>query len=267
MPRRRRRRNPLAYPDVGDVCPRYAYSRWGAPIPEDRDRTRKRGRFLVVARDRYGREVRGRHVGATAPVRPSAGALLRRPKSLCDRGMLFDVDGARVAARRSKIGSLNRAKQALDLGWRLAPEYVPEIIAEADRALDRMDVIAADEARQSSLPYPVRAGSTPCAPSAEWTPRRVVEALATWAEGEGYESATEGDFLHYAARAIPKSARAKLTPRLRTVEDIPRVMVEAERVCLEVWRQWYARHLEGRKRAMGRTARELRTMYPKKAKR
>ena len=243
----------LRIPELGEACPAWGaqgFDAWGAPLPPSDDRSRSIGLRKVFDRQR-GREASGVVLGSGTPARPTAGDLLRRGPSLCERSVLLRDDRGRVVAvGNTRVRELNRRSRPTDPGLSLNALAARQVVNEARAALALGDVFAADAARGGTLPYPHRAGSSPC--SGARRPAAVLGDLRAWREGEAFDGWSRSDALRRAR---------ELGPGVKRLADAERVGLDVERQCVEVWARWVDRAELGRKGARARDAAEIRKSY------
>lgn len=260
-----RRVTPLRLPDLGEACPVWrdmGYLDWETPLTADLERSRSVGETVVWKRDaRTGKVSRGVVVGSAAPAKPSAGDLLRRGESLCARGVIVERDDGRgsVVVQSQRLRELRRTPRPMEPGLRLPWWEAESVVVDARAALELGDVAASDSVRAGTLPYPHRAGSSPC--SGEDRPARVLEDLATWRNGDGFDGWSAEDVLVRAGRMT----RGRV--ELESLEDIERVALQVEADCVNLWDDWVERGKMGQRAQIAAKRREVREAYATARKR
>lgn len=250
---------PLRIPDLSEACPAWGekgFRDWASPLPAGMERSRSIGVEKVYERIR-GREARGVVLGTGTPAVPSAGDLLRRGKSLCERSVIVSTPlRGVVAVQASRVRELNRTARPMEPGATLPVLVARSAVAEAFAALELGDVEASDLARYSTLPYPHRAGSSPC--SGERRPAAVLADLRAWRDGDAHDGWTKRDAL--------KRARA-LGPEVKSLGDVERVALAVERRCVQAWADWVDRAELGPRRQVQEQRRAVREAYKSTRKR
>lgn len=246
-------RGPLIrIPELAEACPQWAESAdgWGMELPEGATRLRTLGQRRVFERVK-GRSKSGIVVGVGAPAVPTVGDLLRRAKSLCERSILVrDDEGVRHAVQNSRVRELNRTPRPTDEGLRISALEARQVVANARNYLAVGDVLSSDYERGGTLPYPHRAGSSPC--SGTRRPAAVLRDLEAWREGEAHDSWTAEDAL----------ARAReMDPAVADLDDVVARAKAIEERCLDVWARWVDKAERSRKQAIRDDAAALRTSY------
>lgn len=244
---------PLRVPELAEACPSWAaagFDTWAAPLPRGLERSRSLGLERVYERSR-GRELSGVVVGSGTPAVPSAGDLLRRGPSLCERSVIVRTPlGAEVAVQGSRVRELNRTRRPMEPGMVLPILAARAAASEARAALERGDVQGSDDARGGTLPYPHRAGSSPCSGSRR--PAAVLADLRDWREGEGHDNWTRRDAL--------RRARV-LGSEVRTLDDVERVALRVEERCVRAWESWVERGLLGAREQVREKRAAVRAAY------
>ena len=260
-----RRVTPLRLPDLGEACPVWrdlGYVDWETPLTPDLERSRSLGESVVFDRDkRTGKVSRGTVVGSASPAKPSAGDLLRRGESLCARGVVIERDDGRgaVVVQSTRLRELRRTPRPMEPGLRLPWWEAESVVVDARAALELGDVAASDYVRAGTLPYPHRAGSSVC--SGEDRPARVLEDLATWRNGDGFDGWTAEDVLARAGRM------AKGRVELESVDDIERAALLVEADCVNAWDDWVERGKMGRRAQVAEKRKQVRDAYATARKR
>lgn len=254
-------RFPRTVPSLADACEAYPPPlRYGSPLPEDVSRTRNVGK--VVRLGPGANAPTGRIVGSTAPVRPTLAQAARRSPSMCERGYLVETDGGvRVAVNARQVRELNRTPreglcpfhQALDVA------SLGAVMSEVD-AQRKAGTIRHPRDLVSDLPYPHRAGSSPCCEASEVTPEKVLVLLEGWRTGEAGDEMSAGDVVAYARRAVPRSVSAKANRGIASVADIERAMVAVRDHCWSQWTAWAKRQAEARGAKFRRVKAEARAV-------
>jgi hypothetical protein len=270
-------------PPLHRVCKAWpAPWEWGQPLSDGMERLRSLGVARLVVRPggkstvtvfqagnpttrtlRGGVEgVRGVVLGSTAPPLPSAGEVLRGGPSLCARGVALRLDdGRRVVLGATRLREVNRTPRALDPGLTVPAFVAAEMAREARAALDVGDVAGSDRARGETLPFPHRAGSSPC--SGSMRPATLLEDLRQWREGDGFESASEGEMFARLVSVIPKAQRAAV-PSLAAAAA---ALGEVERGCVRTWEDWAERNAQRQGELFAAQRRAVREMYAAPSKR
>lgn len=255
---------PLRVPPLPRACPRWGeagFLEWGTRLPPDVERSRSLGVSKVI--DRFkGREVRGVVVGTTTPARPSAGDLLRRGESLCERGVAVrtDAGGYRVI-QASRLRELNRTPRPMDPGLKVPALEALNVARRARELLEAGEVEASDDTRGGTLPYPHRAGGSSC--SGANRPAEVLRASRDFFEGDG---SPEGEraLLERTRRMVPASMRREV--QVNAFADIYPAAVAVEGFCVNAWAEWAQKALNRRAEIQAQR-RAVREAYapPKKA--
>lgn len=250
---------PLRIPELSEACPAWGekgFRDWASPLPAGMERSRSVGVEKVYERIR-GREARGVVLGTGTPAVPSAGDLLRRGKSLCERSVIVSTPlRGVVAVQASRVRELNRTPRPMDPGLSLPPLVARSAVADAFAALELGDVAASDAARGGTLPYPHRAGSSPC--SGARRPAAVLEDLRAWRDGDAHDGWSKRDAL--------KRARA-LGSEVKSLADVERVALAVERRCVQAWAEWVERAELGPRRQVQEQRRKVREAYASTRKR
>ena len=256
---------PLRIPPLPRVCPRWGeagYVEWAQRLAPELERSRSIGAERVI--DRKGsRVVRGVVVGSTTPARPSAGDLLRRGESLCERGVAVRTEaGGHRVLQAARLRELNRTPRPLDPGVTVPALVAKGIAQRARELLEAGEVEASDEVRGGSLPYPHRAGGSSC--SGPNRPAEVLRASRDFYEGDG-SVAGERALLARVRRMVPASMRGEV--QVNAFGDIYPAAVAVEGFCVRAWADWAEKALNRRAEIQSQR-RAVREAYapPKKVK-
>ena len=258
---------PVAIPPLSKVCPAWPEPwQWEQPLPSEMERSRSIGARKVVER-RGGREVFGVVIGSGAPAVPTVGDLLRRAQSLCERSVRFEVKGAEglrvVALQQQRVRELNRKSRGpLEPGLRLNASMAAQVATDARRALRKGNLFASDFARGGTLPFPHRAGSSPC--SGPVRPATVARDLQAWRDGEEFESATDADMVARVRALIPRTMAREV--KVSSVRDARAALLAVEGHCVEQWEAWAARAARSRREAVKVDRQAITASYGRKGR-
>lgn len=232
---------PLRVPPLARACPRWGeagFVEWATRLPHALERSRSLGAEKVIDRD----GARGVVLGSTTPARPSAGDLLRRGESLCERGVALrtEAGGYRVL-QAQRLRELNRTARPLDPGVTVPAAAAQDIARRARELLAAGEVEASDAERGGTLPYPHRRGGSVC--SGPDRPAEVLRAARDFYEGDG---SPEGEraLLARARRMVPASMRRDV--QVKTVADIRPAAERIEGFCIHAWAAWAEKALNRR---------------------
>lgn len=256
---------PLRIPPLAVACPRWGdagFVEWAARLPPELERSRSLGVERVIDK-RGGKVSRGVVVGSTTPARPSAGDLLRRGESLCERGVAVrtSAGGYRVL-QAARLRELNRTPRPLDPGVTVPALVAKGIAQRARELLEAGEVEASDEMRGGSLPYPHRAGGSSCSGSNR--PAEVLRASRDFFEGDGSPQG-ERALLARVRRMVPAGLRREV--QVNAFADIYPAAAAVEGFCVRAWAEWADKALNrrGEIQAQRRAVREA-YAPPKRAK-
>lgn len=212
---------------LGDLCPRWEGRLPGTPVPC--------GSKVVGRRLTLGKGKRRENVtvtGCAVPPLPSPRKRARGSASNCARGFMVEgLPGVTWAVPASVVRNAARTPRRLDREFDQVVAGSGEV--EALFASNRREGLPAVSGLD--LPYPHRAGSTPCCRESADYHGRLRELLDDVGEGRAdhveLEAATR--------RALPRGQRGR---SLATMDDVERAIEAVEGHCETLWKRWDDQH-------------------------
>jgi len=232
---------------LGDLCPRWEGKLPGTPVPCG---SKVVGRRLTLGKGKRRESVTV--TGCAVPPLPSPRKRARGSKGNCSRGFMVEgLPGVTWAVPASVVRNATRTPRRLD---REFDQVVPG--SGEVEALFRANTRAGLPAVSGlDLPYPHRAGSTPCCRESADYHGRLRELLDAVEDGRAdhveLEAATR--------RALPRGERGR---SLDTTREVEAAIQAVEGHCETLWRHWDDQHGARADRASAgargaRTRREL----------
>lgn len=254
-------------PSLWDACPAWEATgvrEWATPLPPEMERSRSIGRRVPVGRAGGGL-LWGEVLGSTAPAAPSEGEVLRGGEALCARGVQVRTDGGKILTLGSaRLRELRRSPRAVEPGAGLPWYAAEEVVADARAALAAGDVAGSDAARGGTLPYPHRAGSTPCSGSSR--PALVLADFDAWREGEGFDNWSREDALGRAREMLkgvsPLLLHGEGALSISAEGDVLPVALAVEGYCVDLWEKWVDRGKLGQREQVREKRAAIRELFP-----